>query len=243
MGRRPPQPRPQRARQPPHRRRLPRPGRRHRPPRRRRRSRFPQCCARRATTSDRQLVGPRSGPDLPRCGRPGADAPRAPDPQRPQRHVTVFAVGTWLSDHPELGRAIVAAGHDLGNHTWSHQTLPRLSSAAATAEIQQGAKAVAAIRRVVPVPVPPLGHAHLDADHQGGRPCQRLCALHLLRRRPGGLPGPGLRRRGGANARRRPRRVHRQPAPRARRNHRGPADRPRRPGRTGPPRRHVDLVA
>jgi peptidoglycan/xylan/chitin deacetylase (PgdA/CDA1 family) len=60
-------------------------------------------------------------------------------------HVTVFAVGTWLSDHPELGRAIVAAGHDLGNHTWSHQTLPRLSSAAATAEIEKGAKAVAAI--------------------------------------------------------------------------------------------------
>jgi peptidoglycan/xylan/chitin deacetylase (PgdA/CDA1 family) len=60
-------------------------------------------------------------------------------------HVTVFAVGTWLSDHPELGRAIVAAGHDLGNHTWSHQTLPRLSAAAATAEIEKGAKAVAAI--------------------------------------------------------------------------------------------------
>lgn len=60
-------------------------------------------------------------------------------------HVTVFAVGTWLTDHPELGRAIVAAGHDLGNHTWSHQTLPRLSAAAATAEIEKGAKAVAAI--------------------------------------------------------------------------------------------------
>ena len=60
-------------------------------------------------------------------------------------HVTVFAVGTWLSDHPELGRAIVAAGHDLGNHTWSHQTLPRLSAAAATVEIEKGAKAVAAI--------------------------------------------------------------------------------------------------
>ncbi|WP_374969817.1 polysaccharide deacetylase family protein [Terrabacter sp. BE26] len=60
-------------------------------------------------------------------------------------HVTVFAVGTWLSDHPDLGRAIVAAGHDLGNHTWSHQTLPRLSAAAARDEIEKGARAVAAI--------------------------------------------------------------------------------------------------
>ena len=60
-------------------------------------------------------------------------------------HVTVFAVGTWLSAHPELGRAIVAAGHDLGNHTWSHQTLPRLSETAAHTEIARGATAVAAI--------------------------------------------------------------------------------------------------
>jgi peptidoglycan/xylan/chitin deacetylase (PgdA/CDA1 family) len=60
-------------------------------------------------------------------------------------HVTVFAVGTWLSQHPELGRAIVAAGHDLGNHTWSHQTMPRLSASAAASEIDKGAKAVAAI--------------------------------------------------------------------------------------------------
>ncbi|MEW1954272.1 polysaccharide deacetylase family protein [Terrabacter sp. NPDC080008] len=60
-------------------------------------------------------------------------------------HVTVFAVGTWLSQHPELGRALVAAGHDLGNHTWSHQTMPRLSASAARTEVEKGAKAVAAI--------------------------------------------------------------------------------------------------
>jgi peptidoglycan/xylan/chitin deacetylase (PgdA/CDA1 family) len=59
--------------------------------------------------------------------------------------VTVFAVGTWLSAHPDLGRAIVGAGHDLGNHTWSHQTLPRLSASAARTEIARGAQAVAAI--------------------------------------------------------------------------------------------------
>ncbi|MEP6648602.1 MAG: polysaccharide deacetylase family protein [Lapillicoccus sp.] len=56
--------------------------------------------------------------------------------------ITVFAVGQWLDAHPELGRAIVAAGHDLGNHTWSHQEMPRLTLAQATDEVRRGADAV-----------------------------------------------------------------------------------------------------
>jgi peptidoglycan/xylan/chitin deacetylase (PgdA/CDA1 family) len=72
-------------------------------------------------------------------------------------HVTVFAVGTWLTDHPDLGQAIVAAGHDLGNHTWSHQTLPRLSPVAARAEIARGARAVASIHGSRPYLFRPSG--------------------------------------------------------------------------------------
>lgn len=72
-------------------------------------------------------------------------------------HVTVFAVGTWLSQHPELGRAIVAAGHDLGNHTWSHQTMPRLSASATASEIDKGARAVAAIEGSSPYLFRPSG--------------------------------------------------------------------------------------
>lgn len=60
-------------------------------------------------------------------------------------HITVFAVGQWLVANPVLGRAIVSAGHDLGNHTWSHQTLPRLTAAAARVEVADGARAVASI--------------------------------------------------------------------------------------------------
>lgn len=58
--------------------------------------------------------------------------------------VTVFAVGTWLSATPSLGREIVAAGHALGNHTWSHPVLTRLGLAAATDEVRRGADAVGA---------------------------------------------------------------------------------------------------
>jgi peptidoglycan/xylan/chitin deacetylase (PgdA/CDA1 family) len=72
-------------------------------------------------------------------------------------HVTVFAVGTWLADHPELGRALVAAGHDLGNHTWSHQTMPRLSASAAATEVAKGARAVAAIAGSSPYLFRPSG--------------------------------------------------------------------------------------
>ncbi len=50
---------------------------------------------------------------------------------------TVLAVGTWLAGQAALGHAILAAGHDLGNHTWSHPTLADLARAAARTEIQR----------------------------------------------------------------------------------------------------------
>ena len=74
--------------------------------------------------------------------------------------ITVFAVGTWLTAHPDLGRALVAAGHDLGNHTWSHQPMLRLGRAAAAAEIRDGARAVAAIKGSNPLLFRPSGTQH-----------------------------------------------------------------------------------
>jgi peptidoglycan/xylan/chitin deacetylase (PgdA/CDA1 family) len=60
-------------------------------------------------------------------------------------HLTVFAVGQWLAANPALGRDIVAAGHDLGNHTWSHPEMTTLDAATARREIEQGAGAVAGV--------------------------------------------------------------------------------------------------
>jgi len=51
--------------------------------------------------------------------------------------VTVLAVGTWLQANPELARAIVGAGHELGNHTWTHPALAALGPAAISAEIDR----------------------------------------------------------------------------------------------------------
>lgn len=36
---------------------------------------------------------------------------------------TFFVTGRELSESPDLGRAIVEAGHQLGNHTWSHKRM------------------------------------------------------------------------------------------------------------------------
>jgi peptidoglycan/xylan/chitin deacetylase (PgdA/CDA1 family) len=41
--------------------------------------------------------------------------------------ITVMVVGTWLSDNPGIAAEILAGGHQLGNHTWSHQDINSMS--------------------------------------------------------------------------------------------------------------------
>lgn len=47
---------------------------------------------------------------------------------------TFFSVGSAVEQHPEIARALVAAGHELGNHTFSHDTFRHLFSAPALTE-------------------------------------------------------------------------------------------------------------
>jgi peptidoglycan/xylan/chitin deacetylase (PgdA/CDA1 family) len=44
--------------------------------------------------------------------------------------ITVFAVGNWLQAHEPLGRRILAAGHELANHTYTHPDLGALAQPA-----------------------------------------------------------------------------------------------------------------
>jgi peptidoglycan/xylan/chitin deacetylase (PgdA/CDA1 family) len=52
---------------------------------------------------------------------------------------TVFVVGQWLEANPELGTRLMAEGHELGNHTYSHQAMGRLSPQQTTVEITRAA--------------------------------------------------------------------------------------------------------
>lgn len=72
------------------------------------------------------------------CGEPGArwlaltydDGPNDPDTlhlldvlARHDVRATFFMIGRFAVQRPDIVRAIAAAGHDLGNHTWSHPAL------------------------------------------------------------------------------------------------------------------------
>lgn len=53
-----------------------------------------------------------------------------------------FAIGKHAGWHPEILKQVVAAGHTVGTHTWSHKDLSRLSVEDAKAEIEKGIAAV-----------------------------------------------------------------------------------------------------
>ena len=44
-------------------------------------------------------------------------------------HVTFFMTGGWVENYPDDVKAILAAGHDLGNHSENHKNMSQLSSA------------------------------------------------------------------------------------------------------------------
>lgn len=51
--------------------------------------------------------------------------------------ITVFAVGTWLEQEPDMARRILDAGHELANHTYTHPSLGRDDRAAVASEIMR----------------------------------------------------------------------------------------------------------
>lgn len=54
---------------------------------------------------------------------------------------TFFVVGKQVQKYPQLAKQIVASGHAIGNHSWSHQ-YHQYSSAAASSEIDRTAELV-----------------------------------------------------------------------------------------------------
>lgn len=55
-------------------------------------------------------------------------------------HVTVFGVGSWMDANPKLVARMVAEGHEVANHTWSHQTMGPLGRSVVADEIRRCAE-------------------------------------------------------------------------------------------------------
>ena len=60
------------------------------------------------------------------------------------RHLkaTFFLIGQNVQAHPELVRRIIAEGQEVGNHTWDHPQLSKLSDDRATDEIERDPRRV-----------------------------------------------------------------------------------------------------
>lgn len=69
---------------------------------------------------------------------------------------TFFLVGQKAKAHPELVKQILQEGHSVGNHTWNHAHLTKLSIEAARANIQKTKDVLDKIATQVGIPVQPF---------------------------------------------------------------------------------------
>jgi len=49
--------------------------------------------------------------------------------------LTIFAVGSWLDQNPDIAGAILKGGHELANHTYTHPSLGKVAATAVADEI------------------------------------------------------------------------------------------------------------
>lgn len=71
---------------------------------------------------------------------------------------TFFVIGQNVVDHPELVQRAAREGHEIGNHTWSHPNLGRMSDEGARRELQKTDDAIKSAAGVRPTLMrPPYG--------------------------------------------------------------------------------------
>jgi len=71
------------------------------------------------------------------------NTPRLLDMLR-QRNITAtfYVIGNSVSNYPEIARRIVAEGHEIGNHTYDHPNLTKLSNAQVRSELNRTRDAI-----------------------------------------------------------------------------------------------------
>jgi peptidoglycan-N-acetylglucosamine deacetylase len=63
---------------------------------------------------------------------------------------TFFMVGKHVEQHPDTALAVARAGHEIGNHTYSHVKLHRVGPRRVAQEIQRGHEAIAELTGTIP---------------------------------------------------------------------------------------------
>jgi peptidoglycan/xylan/chitin deacetylase (PgdA/CDA1 family) len=76
-----------------------------------------------------------------------------------QLRCTFFLTGKWVSRFPSTARAIVDAGHEIGNHSWSHPAFTQLSDDEIRDELERTEKVIQETTGATSLPLfrPPLG--------------------------------------------------------------------------------------
>lgn len=71
---------------------------------------------------------------------------------------TFYVIGKNVNAHPDIVARMVAEGHEIGNHTMNHPSLPKLGAAAVSAEISATNDAIRNAAGVTPATMrPPYG--------------------------------------------------------------------------------------
>ncbi|MCK2220123.1 polysaccharide deacetylase family protein [Actinomadura sp. ATCC 31491] len=84
---------------------------------------------------------------------------------------TFFVVGQNVAAYPSVLRRAVAAGHEIGNHTWSHPDLTKLSAARVRAQVARDDQAIRDAAGLTPALVrPPYGAFDATVRAQVKRP-------------------------------------------------------------------------
>ena len=92
-------------------------------------------------------------------GPHGANTPRLLEMLRQRKiHATFFLVGQCVAEFPDIVKKIVADGHEIANHSWSHPQLSAMSEGAVRDQLQRTHDAIIAACGVTPkIMRPPYG--------------------------------------------------------------------------------------
>ena len=79
---------------------------------------------------------------------------------------TFFLIGENAAEYPDIVRRIAAEGHEIGNHTWNHPQLTKLSPAALREEIDRTSSTIAEIiGKPLLIMRPPYGATSAYINH------------------------------------------------------------------------------